>query len=147
MIKTNKKGNKGYIVGYWSVHPVQIEYPRNGRIEVYTKKVTIKSCGKKQMTLESLDDGMMTREFHNPERKIYEIIEDAKIACEELLIKFTTKSLKAAKEHLIDMLENYNRDKWFEKNVQEVRNFIADLETERIEKRIMDWGEWVETNK
>lgn len=97
----NKKGNSGFIVNEWntigqvnmpSFNPEKSEKANNPTIVITYRPVTVKSCGKKQMTLQANDNYKystgkhddMTGVFFSPDAPIYASEQDAKEAAKEL---------------------------------------------------------------
>lgn len=110
----NKKGNEGFMISGWTAwiaadgratKPLSdVLTPRdNGspEISLMVHWVRVMSCGKKQMTLLSLDGAEeMKGNFYAPETRIYKKRGDAMAEAERMLAECKANILGAAPEYL-----------------------------------------------
>lgn len=81
----NKKGNRGWTVGYWNTHNVissGSRLPENNIVILKVRPVEVHSCGKKRMLLKCLDesfwwDNGYRGTWYDPSLSIYATVEDA----------------------------------------------------------------------
>lgn len=133
----NKKGNVGWIAGYYNTDGIENDYPRGKIIKTYIKKVKVMSCGKKQMTLLSLANDRMTKYFHDPGYSIYATEEDAKQACQVLIDTFISKSLQYAPKALAIFEEYDSGYTWYAAKKESRLSFIEDLKNNNIPSEIV----------
>lgn len=137
-MENNKKGVKGYIIGYWNTHGSDVEPTRSGQLEIAVTHVEVMSCGKQQMTLLNIADEDMTRTFHAPDRPIYTTIEEAEVVAKEMYLKWLEKSIEATKRVMISGAKYHGHYAWWPKQKEKHQLFLNDLNAGKIDYAIIE---------
>lgn len=129
---SNKKGDKGYIVGHWNTLNTSTSAPRDGIMQIAVTSVEVKSCGKVQMTLLERETGKMHGRYHAPNRPVYKTFEQAAIAAREMFDQWVIDSRVATIRRVENWEPSYCGD------VDEHISFIRQLNNSDIPFEIVE---------
>ena len=134
----NKKGNKGFIIGYWNTSTFETDGISDNKVKVYIAEVEVMSCGKKQMTLMEKVHNTMSKTFHNPDKPIYVTLADATEAAQVLVDEWYERSIERAPKSLESFRNAYSHFDWWPENEAKRLAFIEDLKNRAFPLEIVN---------